>query len=542
MSPVLGGQMDNRDLVAESNDAHNAELIDPDAVASSGTRSAGNRQTAVPSADKSGLGFRHRSRVSPTEAQPRRGRAIARPVVCGLLRFYDWVLVFTTAIASVYLYRLINPHYRFSLALFLLVGLVAAFSANSLFNGLRLYEFERLSDLAWELKRILAGWAGIVLIGLSVGFLTKTSSNFSRIWLVAWFTMASFGLATGRLVVGNVIVRWSAGNRLRRQIAIVGCGSAARRLLEECRVSSGEEINIVGIFDDRQTRVPTELDGVGVLGSIDALITLVRRAIVDEVIIALPCSAAERINYFAKRLRGLPVDLRLWIDVSTRRLAIGEFEYRAGAVVAKLADRPLRHWNALSKRFEDIALSTIFLLIGAPVFLLLAIAIKLDSRGPVLFKQKRFGFNNEIVEVLKFRTMFVNRGDASGCAQTRRHDPRVTRFGRLLRQTSLDELPQLFNVMKGTMSIVGPRPHPLQMKAVNKLYHEAVGEYFARHRVRPGITGLAQVSGFRGEIDTMEKAQKRLDLDLHYIDHWSLSLDLKIILRTFWHLSDKNAY
>jgi polysaccharide biosynthesis protein PslA len=223
-------------------------------------------------------------------------------------------------------------------------------------------------------------------------------------------------------------------------------------------------------------------------------------------------------------------------------LAIQEIEYRVGAPVAALADRPLKHWSALQKRFEDIVLSVVFLPIAAPVMLLLALAIRLDSRGPVLFKQERFGFNNNVIEVLKFRTMFVDQCDVSGAAQTRRSDPRVTRVGRFLRRTSLDELPQLFNVFTGTMSIVGPRPHPLEMKVMDRFYHDAVSDYFARHKVRPGITGLAQVNGFRGGIDTMEKAQTRLDLDLSYIDHWSLGLDVKIICRTLRHLSDKHAY
>ena len=533
--------MGNRDHLAQSKDAKNVALIDSDVMVPPVARLAVSHRAAVSSTGKT-KSFHHGAGVAPTDTRPRGATAIARPVVCGLLRCYDWVWIFITAIINVYFYRLINPHYHFNLALFLLIGLVAAFSASSLFNVLRLYEFARLSDLAWELKRILAGWSGIVLAGLSLVFLSKTSSNFSRIWLVTWFLMAASGLATGRLVIRNFIARWAARDRLRRQVAIIGSGSSARRLLEECRSSWREEIHVVGIFDDRQTRVPTELDGVSVLGSIDALITLVRTAIIDEIIVALPCSAADRINYFAERLRGLPVDMRLWIDVSTRKLAIREIEYRAGAVVATIADRPIKHWSAILKRIEDVTFSTIFLLIAAPIILVLAIAIRLDSPGPVFFRQKRFGFNNEIIEVLKFRTMFVDQCDVSGAARTRRGDQRVTRVGRVLRQTSLDELPQLFNVLAGTMSLVGPRPHPLEMKAADRLYHEAVSEYFARHRVRPGITGLAQVSGFRGEIDTMEKAQKRLDLDLRYIDNWSLSLDLKIISRTFWHLSDKNAY
>ena len=437
-------------------------------------------------------------------------RTISRPIVCGLVRCFDGICVSSTALLSLYCYSVVNPAYRFEPAIFVLTGLVAAFSCNTMFSMLKLYHFAHLSEIGWALKRMLAGWAGIVLIGLSIAFLTKTSAYFSRIWLVTWFVMVASSLSLGRLVVAKLIESWSASERLARRVAIVGAGPAARRLVEECRAAWNREIHIVGVFDDRQTRIPTELEGVGVLGSIGALIALARTTMIDEIIIALPCSAADRINQLAQRLRELPVDLRLWIDVSMRKLAIRDFEFRAGAPVATLADRPLKHWSAVQKRVEDIALATILLPIAAPLILLLAIAVRLDSRGPAFFKQKRFGFNNQVIEVLKFRTMFIDRCDVSGAAQTRRDDPRVTRLGQFLRCTSLDELPQLFNVVTGAMSFVGPRPHPLEMKAMDQLYHEAVSEYFARHRVRPGITGLAQVSGLRGEIDTMEKARKRV--------------------------------
>jgi Undecaprenyl-phosphate glucose phosphotransferase len=533
--------MDNRDRLSQSDDASKAALASAVAASSDSARITMHRQATASSRGELDTGLRYRAAVA-SAPRAKRAKAIARPVVCGLLRVYDWAWIFTTATTSLYLYKLINPHYRFHLVLFLLIGSVAAFSSNSLFYALRLYEFARLPDAVWQLKRILVGWASIVVVGLSLGFVTKTSANFSRIWLVTWFLMAAAGLVAGRLAVRELIARWSARDRLRRQVAIVGSGPVARRLVEECRVSWPDEIQIVGIFDDRQTRAPDEVDGVRVLGGIPALTTLVRATLIDEVMIALPCSAADRINDLTKRLRQLPVDLRLWIDVSTRKLAIQEIEYRAGAPVAALADRPLKHWSALQKRFEDIVLSVVFLPIAAPVMLLVALAIRLDSRGPAFFKQQRFGFNNDVIEVLKFRTMFVDQCDVSGAAQTRRRDSRVTRVGRFLRRTSLDELPQLFNVFAGTMSIVGPRPHPLEMKVMDRFYHDAVSDYFARHKVRPGITGLAQVNGFRGGIDTMEKAQKRLDLDLSYIERWSLGLDMKIICRTLWHLADKHAY
>jgi polysaccharide biosynthesis protein PslA len=534
--------MDNRDRLAEADNANDTVPACLGAVVPSDARFAASQQAAVSNTGELDTGFRHSADLDSITSRSRGATAIDRTVVCGLLCVYDWAWVLTAAIISLYLYKLINPDYRFDGILLVLIGLVAAFSCSSLFKALRLYVFAQLPELAWQTKRILAGWAGIALVGLSIGFLTKTSANFSRVWLVTWFALGAFGLLAGRVAVRKLIARWSANDRLLRQVAIVGTGAAARRLLEQSRTSWLADVRIVGIFDDRRTRIPPELDGIGVLGNIDRLVTFARTKAIDEIIIALPCMATDRISELTKRLQQLPVDLRLWIDVNVKKLPIRDIEFRSGVPVAALADRPLKHWSALQKRIEDVALSTVFLLAALPLMLVIALAIRLDSPGPVFFRQKRFGFNNKIIEVLKFRTMFADRGDVTGGAQTQRSDPRVTRVGRFLRQTSLDELPQLFNVLTGSMSIVGPRPHPLSMKAVDRLYHDAVSEYFARHRVRPGITGLAQVGGCRGETDTMEKAEKRIALDLAYIDTWSLALDLKIIGRTFVHLFDDNAY
>jgi Undecaprenyl-phosphate glucose phosphotransferase len=470
-------------------------------------------------------------------------RAISQPVVCGLVRFFDGIWVFSTAPLTVYCYSVMNPDYRFDPKMFVLIGLVAAFSCNTVFNALKLYQFARLSEIGWALKRILAGWVGIVLVGLSIAFLTKTSADFSRVWLMTWLAATILGLSGGRFVVARFIARWSARGRLRRQVAVVGTGPEAHRLIEESRACWSQEVQIVGVFDERRTRVAEELTGTPVLGGIDMLASFVRTSIIDEIIIALPSSAADRINHIATRLRELPVDLRLWIDVSARKLSIKEIEYRDGITVATLAHRPLKHWSALQKRTEDTVLAVILLLLSAPLFLLAAVAVKWDSPGPIFSRQKRLGLNNDVIEVVKFRTMFVDQCDVSGAEQTRRSDTRVTRIGRFLRRTSVDEVPQLFNVLAGTMSIVGPRPRPLPTEtAADRLYHEAVAEYFARHRVRPGITGLAQVSGYGGDIDTMEKAEKRIAFDLEYIDTWSLALDLKIMCRTVAHLIDGNAY
>ncbi|MBI3517663.1 MAG: exopolysaccharide biosynthesis polyprenyl glycosylphosphotransferase, partial [Proteobacteria bacterium] len=209
----------------------------------------------------------------------------------------------------------------------------------------------------------------------------------------------------------------------------------------------------------------------------------------------------------------------------------------------RVVDRPLSHWRYVAKLLEDRILAAIALVLLSPVLAAIALAIRLDSPGPVLFRQKRHGFNNTEFQVYKFRSMKVEQSDALGARQAARNDTRITKLGAFLRKSSLDELPQLFNVLRGDMSIVGPRPHPIGMRTGNRLCEDIVDEYAHRHRVRPGITGWAQVKGFRGATETPTQLQRRVELDLHYIDHWSIVFDLKIILLTaFAVLRRENAF
>ena len=211
--------------------------------------------------------------------------------------------------------------------------------------------------------------------------------------------------------------------------------------------------------------------------------------------------------------------------------------------VLDVFDRPIADWDVVVKALFDRCVGLMMLLALAPLMLGVALAVRLTSRGPVLFRQKRHGFNNELIEVYKFRSMYVEQCDAGAARMVTRGDPRVTPVGRFIRKTSLDELPQLFNVLRGDLSLVGPRPHALQAKAANTLYDQVVDGYFARHKVKPGITGWAQVNGWRGETDTSEKLQRRVEHDLYYIENWSVLLDLQILLTTpFALLKTQNAY
>ena len=269
-----------------------------------------------------------------------------------------------------------------------------------------------------------------------------------------------------------------------------------------------------------------------VLGGLRELSEFVRNNPCDEVLVALPGGAHERIMQIVNELRVLPLHVSLCPDFAGLKFLPTSYRDCSGVPVLAMARKPFTHMQALVKRIEDLVLGSLITLLVLPVMAVIAVLIKLDSRGPVLFKQPRYGFNNKLINVYKFRTMYTDRTDAAGAQLTQRNDPRITRIGRFLRRSSLDELPQFFNVLKGEMSIVGPRPHAVQAKAGSKLYEDVVTAYASRHRVKPGITGWAQVNGWRGETNTDEQILQRVNHDLHYIDNWSVLQDLWIILRT----------
>jgi Undecaprenyl-phosphate glucose phosphotransferase len=245
-----------------------------------------------------------------------------------------------------------------------------------------------------------------------------------------------------------------------------------------------------------------------------------------------------------RKLWVLPVDIRLAAHTSKLRFRPRAYSYIGNVPVLDIYDRPIADWNFVLKALFDRVVGALMLLALSPVMALTALAVKLDSKGPVFFKQKRYGFNNELIEVFKFRSMYTDMSDANAAKLVTKDDPRVTRVGKFIRKTSLDELPQLFNVVfKGNLSLVGPRPHAVHAKAQNQLYDEVVDGYFARHRVKPGITGWAQVNGWRGETDTSEKIQRRVEHDLYYIENWSVFFDVYIIVKTpVSLLKTENAY
>ncbi len=380
--------------------------------------------------------------------------------------------------------------------------------------------------------------AGSLLV---VGFATKSLDAVSRIWGALWFALTLGLLLAGRLALVHHVRRLSASGALTESIAIVGAGKLADRLAVFLQASDDVTVEVIGVFDDRLTRL--DPGATMPMGTIADLVELGKTRRIDRVIVTLPWSAERRLIEVFRVLKALAVDITLCPDLIGFHLLRRPLGYIGALPLMRVADRPLGQWRRVIKTVEDKVIGSILLLALLPVMAAVAAAVALDSPGPVLFRQKRLGFNNTEIDVFKFRTMRFEAGDAGGAVQTRRGDSRITRIGGILRKTSLDELPQLFNVVRGDMSLVGPRPHPVSMRTGNLLGHEIVEDYAHRHRVKPGITGWAQVNGYRGATDTRDKLAKRVEFDLYYIDNWSVLFDMRILLMTVAQvLTMKNAF
>lgn len=405
------------------------------------------------------------------------------------------------------------------------------------------YRLERLHNFRYQAWKVVIAWTTVFALLVAAGFLLKISAQFSRVWLVSWYVETALVLLGMRLCVALVLQGWIRKGHCFHTIAIVGAGGLGQRFIDAVTAKPGAGLRIAAVFDDRAERRPDSIHGVPVLGSVGDLVEYARHGPIDMVVIALPLSADQRILELIRQLRMLPVDVHLLSDSIGFHLSDRPFSRPAGIPAINVADRPISGWSFVAKRTIDVTVASVALIALMPFFALTAVLIKLDSPGPVLFRQLRLGFNNNTFSIYKLRTMRIDALDATAERLVTRGDARVTRIGRLLRRTSFDELPQLWNVIIGDMSLVGPRPHPPRAKAADKLYHEVVAGYAARHRVKPGITGWAQVNGWRGETDTVEKIQKRIEHDLYYLENWSIELDLRILAWTFVAaITAKNAY
>ncbi len=472
--------------------------------------------------------------------QPQRS---ASPVVlAGLWRLAEALLICLCGVVVYALYIQPQLGWQPAYAVAVPAGAITAVAALQSFD---LYAIAALRAPGAHLLRLVAGWTIAFLIGFAIVFFLKLEGVFSRVFMLGWYAGGLLTLFVARLALSWWIARMTRSGFLDRRTAIVGGGEPAERLLRALQADPETDIRVIGIFDDRwDERSPDVVGGHPKLGTVDDIVEYSRHARLDLVIFSLPVVAEARILGMLKKLCILPVDIRLAAHTQKLRFRPRNYSFVGAMPVFDMADKPIADWDVVLKWLFDKLVGSLLLIVLSPVMLAVAVAVKLTSRGPVLFRQKRYGFNNEPIEVLKFRSMYIEQTDARADRLVTRNDPRVTPVGRFIRRASLDELPQLFNVVfKGDLSIVGPRPHAIHAKAENRLYDQVVDGYFARHRMKPGITGWAQINGWRGETDTQEKIQRRVEHDLHYIENWSIWFDLLILLRTpVSLLRGENAY
>lgn len=476
---------------------------------------------------------------------PRPSRASSHmPMVLDALRIVDAAALVVIGYVAFYLERRFG--HGFSVRFWPTYGLVTlagTFVGVRAFGLAGLYSAEGIAGTFRQIGHVLVGLLcmGGALCTLAV--VTDTWHEFSPRWLVLWMILSFIAIAAVRSSISSAIQHRAALGRLSQTVVIVGAGEYGQRLVAHLTGSGNPGLRMVGFFDDRRDRVPSHVHGFPVLGTVDDLLELGKTTAIDQIIIALPWSAEARLLDVLHKLKSLPTNISLCPDRIGFHLRYHSVMQCGPVPLVSVADPPLRHWRGFAKACEDRALALLIMSIIWPLFAVIALAIKCESPGPVLFRQKRFGFNNHEIDVYKFRTMHHGLGDQTGANQALRDDPRVTRVGAFLRRTSLDELPQFINVLRGDMSVVGPRPHPIGMRTEKLLCHEIVADYAHRHRMKPGITGWAQVNGWRGATDTTEKLQRRVEHDLYYIDNWSVSFDMRILALTLVRLfTDENAY
>jgi Undecaprenyl-phosphate glucose phosphotransferase len=504
-----------------------------------------------------GLGALHMAEERPSRAvKPTKGlsaaalKVTAEPtvagyspiVVAGIVRLIEFAL--TVLIGSAIYVGYVVPVEGLEWHYVLAILAIAVMSTLAL-QVADVYQVQAFRGHEKQYMRLASAWSVVFLVAIGISFFAKAGGEFSRVWLGSFYVLGLVVLVAFRRGLFLLVRRWTRQGRLDRRTVVVGADARGETLINAIVGQRDNDVRIIGLFDDRSDdRALLTVAGRAKLGTVDELVEFARRTRIDLVIFALPISAEGRILQMLKKLWVLPVDIRLAAHSNKLRFRPRSYSYIGNVPVLDVLDKPITDWDVVTKWLFDKIVGSLMLLAASPILLMAAIAIKLDSRGPILFKQKRYGFNNELIEVYKFRSMYVDQCDASASVLVTKGDARVTRVGAFLRKTSIDELPQLLNVMlKGNLSLVGPRPHAVHAKAENRLYDEAVDGYFARHRVKPGITGWAQVCGWRGETDTQQKIQQRVEHDLYYIENWSVLFDLYILARTpLAVLTSSNAY
>ncbi|MNR97109.1 UDP-glucose:undecaprenyl-phosphate glucose-1-phosphate transferase [compost metagenome] len=439
--------------------------------------------------------------------------------------FYRRLLDPLIAIGLLYLIAIAAGH-GFS-AQHVVLAILTFFISSTVFSWRDPWRDASASNFLSKVKSIALAWTLVVVLLLFFGYVAGLSPLFAQFDVLLWL------LLTPPLLLGSQLVLEKASYGLRRtgirSVVMVGVNELSVKLAERVDENPDLRMEVSGFFDDRDVSRQPDEQRVPLLGSMSDIPAYVRQHNINTIFISQPISAQPRIRKLLNELQDTTASIYFLPDIYVFDLIQARFDSVAGLPVVAICESPFTGINSMIKRGSDIVLASIIQLMLLPVMLGIALAIKATSPGPVIFRQRRYGLDGEEIIVYKFRSMTVCE-DGAAVVQATKNDQRITRIGAFLRKTSLDELPQFFNVLQGRMSIVGPRPHAV---AHNELYRKQIKGYMLRHKVRPGITGWAQVNGLRGETDTLDKMEARIAYDLDYLKRWSLALDLWIILRTF---------
>ena len=467
--------------------------------------------------------------------------SISPNIIAGIVRLMEFL-----GIASVGLIAYFMADLHGSTLQYWYIGaaFVAAFLYIGIQQGLDGYHPHALRGYLVQMAKSSAALGVSFTLIFLASMIFGLQGEFSTTWLSSAFAGAIGFVLLARLTTVHSVRKLSAAGRLERRAVIVGGGQMAADLINSLEAQENSDIRICGIFDDRDgDRSPPVVAGYPKLGTVQELVEFARKARISMLIVALPLSAENRVLQMLKHLWVLPVDIRLSAHADKLRFRPRTMSYEGSVPMLDVFEKPIADWDSVLKRAFDLFFASIAIVVLSPLMIAAAIAVKLDSEGPVFFKQKRHGFNNEEINVFKFRSLHHKQADKECKTAVTKGDSRVTRVGRIIRKTSIDELPQLFNVLMGSLSLVGPRPHVVNAQTDDKLWSDVVESYIARHKVKPGVTGWAQINGWRGEVDSEEKLRERTNHDLYYIENWSVLFDLYILAITpFKILNTENAY
>jgi putative colanic acid biosynthesis UDP-glucose lipid carrier transferase len=451
---------------------------------------------------------------------------VVNPLLVGLVGYLTF-----------YYYLVSKPEFDAFPARYQMAVLVGMLLMILIFSWFQVYRPWRGIRLRQELWTIFLAWGCAIMAMIIIAFFTKTSTDFSRVWTVVWWGVSGILLLGFRAVI-RLALRFARSRGFnQRQVVIAGAGSLGQKIVSRMRSAPWVGLEIVGFFDDNEELKGMEIMDIPIAGTIDDMETFLNENDIDQVWIALPLRAEARMKeLMTKILISSSVEVRFVPDIFDLRLLNFSVSEVVGLPVLNLTDSPIFGIHQLTKAIEDRLVAGFSLIILSPVMVLIALGVKLSSPGPVFYRQERVSWNGLTFSMLKFRSMPVDAEWDKGAQWATSGDERPTRFGRFLRRTSLDELPQLINVLKGDMSIVGPRPErPVFIEEFKK----EIPDYMQKHLVKAGITGWAQVNGWRGDTDL----KTRIEYDIYYIEHWSIMLDIKIMAMTLIKgMIHKNAY